>query len=145
VTDIFLNSKISIFLHEYACVILLFSIEECTKNYWKFRFTRHGLVVTTTTKQSQLKTKSNQIQETNINTTTIDILEKSSSYCSLIEYLNKDNKKINSRTKENLNKLQKITDDVKLLTKQLQLSIEFNKNNNSSLFTLGKLNLLFSF
>jgi len=89
-------------------------------------FPRHGLI-----KKSQ-----------EINS---DILEKPSSYCSLIEtsfkeqldkYLKKDNK-------DNLNKLQKITDDVKLLTKQLQLSI--NNNNNSSSFPLGMSQIFGSF
>jgi hypothetical protein len=113
----------------------------------KSRFSRHGLILTTTTKsqltnKSKISTASHQrIQETNINTTTIDILEKSSSHCSLIEtslnkrldkYLKKD--QISSQTKKNLNKLQRITDDVKFLTKQLQLS------NNSSSITLGKCN-----
>lgn len=80
-----------------------------------------------------------QIQETNLN--------KSSSHCSLIETSLKDKRldkyqeKPLIKTSENLNKLQKITDEVKLLTKQLQLSI--NKNNNSSCFTLGKRNHLF--
>lgn len=77
-------------------------------------------------------------------------MEKSTSHCSLIEpliqeridkYLNKE--KNNSETKENLNKLQKITDEVKFLTKQLQLSIEINKNNNSSTMILGRLFLSF--
>ena len=45
---------------------------------------------------------------------------------------------IGSETKHNLNKLQKITDDVKLLTKQLQMSIELTKNNNASIPILGK-------
>ncbi len=126
-----------------------------TKTIWSL-FSRHGLIVTTT-KQSQLKNESkcltssnqstkltHQIQETNINTTIIDILEKSASDCPLTEpslknrldkYLKKDNKSliISSETKQNLNKLQKITDDVKLLTKQLELSMKLNKNNNSSL------------
>ncbi len=59
--------------------------------YRKSRFSRHGLILTTTTKsqltnKSKISTSSHQrIQETNINTTTIDILEKSSSHCSLIE------------------------------------------------------------
>ncbi|CAF0955051.1 unnamed protein product [Rotaria sordida] len=124
------------------------------KNYICQRYAaRHGLIVTTTTNKSKLFTSSNQqstklthqIQETNINTTIIDILEKSSNDCPLIEtsfkeridkYFNKkDNQNliISTETKQNLNKLQKITNDVKLLTKQLQLSIEFNKNNNSSI------------
>ncbi|CAF4267387.1 unnamed protein product, partial [Adineta steineri] len=120
--------------------------------------TIHGLIVTsTTTNQSQFtneskyvtssshsKKRTHQIQETNINTTIIDVLEKSSSECPLTEscckerineYFNKDIQtlKISSKTKQNLNKLQKITDDVKLLTKQLELSMKLNKNNNASM------------
>jgi len=96
------------------------------------------------TSSNQSTKLTHQIQETNINTTIIDILEKSASDCPLTEpslkdrldkYLKKDNKSltISSETKQNLNKLQKITDDVKLLTKQLELSMKLNKNNNSSL------------
>ncbi|CAF4216479.1 unnamed protein product [Rotaria socialis] len=86
------------------------------KNYICQRYaTRHGLIVATT-KQSQLKNESKvftsssqpkkfarQIQETNINTTIIDILEKSSDDCPLTEtslkerldqYFNKDNQRL---------------------------------------------------
>lgn len=118
----------------------------------------------TTTKRSQSTNESkvftcsnqpsiftHQIQETNINTTVIDILGESTNDCPLLEtslkkivdkYIQKDEKPfiISSDTKQNLNKLQKITDDVKLLTKELQLSLELNKNNNniSSTSKLGK-------
>ncbi|CAF4270715.1 unnamed protein product, partial [Adineta steineri] len=133
------------------------------KNYICQRYAaRHGFIVTTTTNQSQFtneskyvtssshsKKRTHQIQETNINTTIIDVLEKSSSECPLTEscckerineYFNKDIQtlKISSKTKQNLNKLQKITDDVKLLTKQLELSMKFNKNNNASMITLDE-------
>ncbi|CAF3489569.1 unnamed protein product [Rotaria sp. Silwood1] len=130
-----------------------FSCPQCTSR----RALQHGLIVRTTTNESNLFTSSDQprklthqIQETNINTTIIDILEKSSNDCPLTEtylkeridkYFNeKDHQTsiISSETKQNLNKLQKITNDVKLLTKQLQLSIEFNKNNNSSVLKLDE-------
>ena len=90
------------------------------------------------------------IQETNINTTIIDVIERSSSDCPLTEqpfharidkYLQKDNSilPISSETKQNLSRLQRITDDVKLITKQLQSSLQVNQNNNSTNDTLGRL------
>ena len=104
----------------------------------------------TTTKKTERSTRRiEHIQETNINTTTIDIFEKSPSHCSLIETIlkerhpNKD--QLSTETKENLNKLQKITDDVKLLTQQLQRSVALNKNNNSSSITLGRSIIFFFF
>ncbi len=106
------------------------------------------------TSSNQSTKLTHQIQETNINTTIIDILEKSTSECPLTEpslkdrldkYLKKDKKSliISSETKQNLNKLQKITDDVKLLTKQLELSMKLNKNNNSSYSSLGEFIVFF--
>ena len=49
------------------------------------------------------------------------------------------------KTKNNLNRLQKISDDVKFLTKQLQRSIELkenNRNNNSASTSLGSFHSL---
>lgn len=75
-----------------------------------------------------------QKQETNLN---LISNKESSSYCSLIETSLKNQTLFTTTdTKNNLNKLQKITDDVKFLTKQLQLSVNQN-NNASSTFTLG--------
>ena len=80
------------------------------------------------------------IQESNVDRKVIDVARTTSSHCSLIErvenYFHRE--KIPSNTETNLNKLQRITDDVKLLTKQLQRSIELNKNNSSSSITLGR-------
>ena len=68
--------------------------------------------------------------------------EPSSSHCSLaetsledriekqLEQNNERHRGVN-RTAENLGKLQQITDDVKFLTKQLQLSIGSNRNNHA--------------
>lgn len=84
------------------------------------------------------------IQESNIDQNVIDITRTTSSHCSLIEHSLKERvekyfnrEKIHSNTETNLNKLQRITDDVKILTKQLQQSIQFN-NNCSSSITLGR-------
>ncbi|CAF0852113.1 unnamed protein product [Adineta ricciae] len=99
--------------------------------------TRHQ--ITNTSKAVRRKL----IQETNINTTIIDVIERSPSACPLTEqpfheridkYLQKDNSilPISSETKQNLNRLQRITDDVKLITKQLQSSLQVNQNVNST-------------
>ena len=78
------------------------------------------------------------------------MIERSASDCPLTEqpfreridkYLQKDSSTlpISSETKQNLSRLQRITDDVKLLTKQLQSSLQVNQNNNSTNDTLGRL------
>ncbi|UJR30907.1 hypothetical protein I4U23_018417 [Adineta vaga] len=121
------------------------------KNYVCQRYAaRHGLLVNTQIiNESKSRIHRKLIQETNINTTIIDVFEQSSSDCPLTEkslqeridkYIHEDNSQlpISSETKQNLTKLQKITDDVKLLTKQLQLSVQLNQNNNSNNDTLDK-------
>ena len=80
--------------------------------------------------------KSTLIQETNLSGKRI---EKSSSHCSLTEALISRNiqtkqkcSSISSKTEENLDKLQRISNDVKYLTKQLQRSVASHKNNNAA-------------
>jgi hypothetical protein len=84
-----------------------------------------------------------------MNTNIVDVDDDISNDCPVIEtpFSDRMNKHLEiviqtnphgTKTQDNLHRLQQITDDVKLLTKQLQLSIESNKNHNASLSTLGR-------
>ena len=76
-------------------------------------------------------------------------LKQSSSFCPLTESALRErvdrhclddqySVTLSCDTRKNLTKLQQITDDVKSLTRQLQLSIQSNKNNHALSCSLGR-------
>ena len=91
----------------------------------------------------QARKRVDQSQETNM-------VDKTMCDCPLTDRIDqyfaekeKKSDRLSTNTEENLHRLQQITDDVKLLTRQLQSSIESNRNNNAHSSKLGKSILTF--